>query len=697
MNVMPNFYGKTKAKSGVNLCKDENIMEQKSVPQILNPVFTYDTIRLRAVLLGLVLTVVICAITPFNNVYLKATPIGGGHFPLAPFFILMVLIGLMTFLSSVLKRKNLFTGKELLLTWILMVIGSGIAYTGLARTFFVNLTVPFHFASVENRWGEILTPLLPSSWFPQNQDAIEALYDGIAGGRDLTWPELVPLIPWDAWLTPLLIWGSFIMLCYFVMMCLINVFSRYWIHNERMNFPLLQVPQILTEALDDHGMGKMVTNKFLLIGIMLPVLLHCLNGLHFYFPSAPQIPTLILAGPYFPEYGLFSGFHKLKIYIYPAFIGFAFLTSKQISLSFWLFFIMGGLFIGLLNLFGYNIPASSLGITFGPTLARPEETQMIGAYGVFFLFLVWLARKHLMQVIRQALGLEEVQPIHTEWFDPRVSAWGVVLGMLAIIIWCSYFGMPFLVAVLLVGAFFMVMIVASRVICQGGLAYFTLTAAPIDGMIAFWGPQFFTSAGIVLAGVVQKVLFVDLRESLMPSLLHASQVNHTMKNKNRILAGIIITLAAGIAVSFASMLLLCYKYGIRELQMDWATRTTVAMYENIYNLIEAPVETGNWILIFSFVGAVIMLALVVCYRRFYWWPIHPIGYLTAYSSSMRILWASFFIGWLCNTLCLRYGGVILFKKLRFVFIGLIIGDFFMGGIFAIIGLFGDSSYQVLPN
>ena len=60
-----------------------------------------------------------------------------------------------------------------------------------------------------------------------------------------------------------------------------------------------------------------------------------LAGLHFYFPAVPQIPTLILAGPYFPKHGLFSGFHKLKIYIYPAFIGFAFLTSRQISFSFW--------------------------------------------------------------------------------------------------------------------------------------------------------------------------------------------------------------------------------------------------------------------------------------------------------------------------------------------------------------------------
>jgi hypothetical protein len=88
---------------------------------------------------------------------------------------------------------------------------------------------------------------------------------------------------------------------------------------------------------------------------------------------------------------------------------------------------------------------------------------------------------------------------------------------------------------------------------------------------------------------------------------------------------------------------------------------------------------------------------VICYHRFYWWPIHPIGYLTAYSSAMRILWFSFFIGWLFNALCMRYGGVVLFKKLRNFFVGLIIGDFLMAGSWAIYGLFSYSSYLVLPN
>ncbi|MGD9053648.1 MAG: hypothetical protein PVG17_17455, partial [Desulfobacterales bacterium] len=437
--------------------------------------------------------------------------------------------------------------------------------------------------------------------------------------------------------------------------------------------------------------------RFLLAGLMVPVCLHLLNGLAFYNPSIPQIPTLILAGKYFPKVGLLSGFFKLKIYIYPAFIGFAFLTSKQISFSFWFFFIIGILLFGLLSVLGLNIPAAALGVTFGPTISRPEETQMIGAYIVFFLFLAWLARFHFIDIIRYGFGFKKDAHPEAEWLSTRFAFWGFVLGSLAIVLWCHSFGIPMLFSFLVVFAFFMFTLVAMRVICQGGIAYFTLTAAPMDGLMAFFGPKFFTSVGILVAAVIQKVLFVDLRESLMPSLLHARKITDKTRSNRFIFLAIAITLVAGVLISFLAMLALSYKFGMRELQLDWATRTTVTVYDNIYSLVESPTRPGDWVTIFSITGAVVMLVLVICYHRFYWWPIHPIGYLTAYSSAMRILWFSFFIGWACNALCMRYGGVRLFKKMRNFFIGLIIGDFFMAGTWAIIGLFSYSSYLVLPD
>jgi hypothetical protein len=656
-----------------------------------------EKIRLRAILLGSFFALAICLITPFNNAFRQATPMGGGHFPLAPFYILVWLMVLTAVLRLVFKGQKWITGKELLVSWALMVLLSGVAWTGLARTFFINLTAPFHFATVENRWPEVLHPLMPENWYPQGADAIASLYNGLLGGRQLGWFEVLKQIPWSTWLTPLLTWTIFVLLCYFVMVCIVNLLSKQPLYNERMNFPLLRVPLVMQEALDSNRLGKFFTNRFMIAGLMVPICLHLLNGLAFYNPSIPQIPTLILAGKYFPKFGLLSGFFKLKIFIYPAFIGFAFLTSKQISFSFWFFFIIGILLFGLLSVLGLNIPAAALGVTFGPTISRPEETQMIGAYFVFFLFLAWLARFHFIDIIRYGIGLKKDAHPEAEWLSTRFAFWGFVLGSLGIVLWCHYFGIPLLFSFLVVFAFFMFTLVAMRVICQGGIAYFTLTAAPMDGLMAFFGPKFFTSVGILVAAVIQKVLFVDLRESIMPSLLHTRKITDKSRSNRLIFIAIAVTLVAGVLISFLAMLALSYKFGMRELQLDWATRSTVAVYDNIYSLVESPTRPGDWVTIFSITGAVVMLVLVICYHRFYWWPIHPIGYLTAYSSAMRILWFSFFIGWACNALCMRYGGVRLFKKMRNFFIGLIIGDFFMAGTWAIIGLFSYSSYLVLPD
>ncbi len=83
---------------------------------------TGHTIRLRAVLLGLVLAALICGLTPINNIYNQATPLGGGHFPLAPFYILLLTTMLAGLLAKILPKARLITGQEMLVVWLQMVL-----------------------------------------------------------------------------------------------------------------------------------------------------------------------------------------------------------------------------------------------------------------------------------------------------------------------------------------------------------------------------------------------------------------------------------------------------------------------------------------------------------------------------------------------------------------------------------------------
>ena len=94
------------------------------------------------------------------------------------------------------------------------------------------------------------------------------------------WLEILRHIPWGAWLPALLAWTGFILLCYFVMVCLITIFSKQWLENERMNLPLLQVPQVLGEATEKRGLGDLFSNRYLLAGLMIPLFL-----LSFHLPT----------------------------------------------------------------------------------------------------------------------------------------------------------------------------------------------------------------------------------------------------------------------------------------------------------------------------------------------------------------------------------------------------------------------------
>ncbi|WP_243544598.1 DUF6785 family protein [Pseudodesulfovibrio tunisiensis] len=659
-------------------------------------------IRLRAVLVGLILGIGLCVAAPFNTAMLGNTPLGGGHFPLAPFFIAAWLFALCSLQARITNGKPALSGVEIVVIWVLMVLFSAIGWAGLAETFFVNITAPARFANDDYRWTEVLGPLLPKAWLPSDPNAVQTLYDGLDNGRAMSVSQIVSRVQWSAWLGPLGVWSLFILGSFFVMLCLMRLFGRQWVVNERVMFPLVRVPQLMGEALDSRTLGAWWANRYLLAGLLMAGSLHLLNGLHWYFPSVPELPTLVLAGKYFPKFGLFSGFHKLKIYLVPAFIGFAFLTTRQISFSMWVFYILAGLLFGLLYVLGWQLPEAALGVTFGPDLIRPERAQTIGAYLVFFLFLCWLARHHLRHVLCSAIrplcpALEGMTPdVPQEWHPAIWPLVGLLLGLAFLVGWCLYFGLPLLAALALPGAFLVVTLVASRAVCQGGLPYFTLTAAPADALVGCFGTGFFGAAGIAATAVMQKVLFLDMREAVAPTLFHGAKGAESADNRKYLPLILGVALVLAVACAFGTMLFIGYKYGLRELNLDWATQTVLANYESAQQLVDVPSGPNRWTVIYTLAGAGIMFFLILCYYRLPWWPLHPLGYVVAYSSGMHILWFSFFLGWLCNHLCLHYGGTSLFNRVRFLFIGLILGDFLAGGAYALLGLFTGTVYSVFP-
>jgi hypothetical protein len=653
-------------------------------------------IRLSALLTGLIFVILFSAFTPYNNVKLLNSPLAGGHFPLASFGCLLLLLVIINPLLSLIRKNWRFHLHELLLVWAMVTVATGIAYTGLMRTFIINITTPVWFSTTSSNLGKLLPPLLPASLFPKDPEMIRSLYGGLEGGLDLTWWQVLSQIPWSHWLMPMAWWGLFMVFVYTAMIGMVGVFSHQWVENEKMNFPLLRVPEILGEEAEAGRLFEYFTHRYFIIGFGIPLILHLLNGLNTYFPQVPSLPTLVLASPYIPKEGLLSGFYKAKIYIYPAFIGFAFLTSKQVSFSLWSFFILGGLLPGLLQSLGWHLPAAALGTTFGPVVSRVEEMQMVGAFAVFFLFILWLARDHLRLVFRSFYqGRDVLQECHG-LLCPRLALFIFLGGFVGVTVWLNLFGMDLLPTLMFLVICFMLQLVNSRLICQGGLPYLTMPLAPPDGFLAFFQTRLIMPLTLYMALVVQKVTFLDIRESLMPSLFHSAKLSEGSNPRFRFLFGILLAIVVGVVISFVAYLALYYKFGLNTLPDEWAIETSRRVHENFAQLLSHPEEPKRWSMIFTMVGVGVMSLLVAGYHQFIWWPLHPIGYLTTYSSAMQILWFGFFIGWLCNILVLRYGGVSLFKEVRRVFIGLIVGDIIMAIVWLIVGLFTQISYHALP-
>ncbi len=69
-----------------------------------------------------------------------------------------------------------------------------------------------------------------------------------------------------------------------------------------------------------------------------------------------------------------------------------------------------------------------------------------------------------------------------------------------------------------------------------------------------------------------------------------------------------------------------------------------------------------------------------------WWPIHPIGFLVFAAYPTYKIWFSFFLGWLCKVLVMRYGGMQLYKRMKSAAMGLIAAEAVIAGIFLIVAL-----------
>jgi hypothetical protein len=80
-----------------------------------------------------------------------------------------------------------------------------------------------------------------------------------------------------------------------------------------------------------------------------------------------------------------------------------------------------------------------------------------------------------------------------------------------------------------------------------------------------------------------------------------------------------------------------------------------------------------------------MYILIFLKNRFLWWPLSPIGFALGLPLPVICNWFSVFTAWVIKSLVLKYGGVNLYYRMKNFFLGMVLGAFFTGGIWNIIG------------
>lgn len=649
-------------------------------------------IRFSAILVGLLLVGTMCAITPYNNYFLENSRIAGNHLPVGSIFGLLLLVFVVNLPLRFLTRSNRFSFSALELTviWMMIIVAVGIPSMGLLQFLIPCLVALRYFTTPENDWSETLQPYIPDWLIVTDTHAVTDFYEGLSSGGG---------VPWSPWIKPLLIWGLFILVFYFTTICLCTILRKQWIERERFSFPLVQIPvQLAAEPEQGSLLNAFFKNKLLWVGMTLPLLIHFLNGMHAHFPNVPEIPLLFNIHRAFTEkpwhtLGMWPG---MNIAIYFSVIGVAALLTLEVSFSLWFFFLFFKLQYIIMNVTGFGI---------GPWVSCSR--QVMGGYLIFVPAVFWGGREHIKSILRKTFGIPSQQVNASgkrrliddsdEPIPYRLALLGFIFGFVTLVAFFMIAGVTGWVAVVTLLSIFITSVVLSWMVVNGGLLLVQAPFFPSDYMNFTIGTSAIGQKSLAVLSF-QRGFLRDWGEFMMPNFLHSFKASDEVNlARCRIVPILGISIIVAVLVSVYATLTLVYDRGALFLQ-SWSYVGAPRGYFNRMNkVIQFPIET-NWLEVYSMIAGAGFTGFMLWMRQsFVWWSLHPIGYLLGATYPSFHLWSSIFFGWMLKYITLKFGGPLMYRRLRPVAFGLIFGEYVMVGIWMVVGFFSGIGYHALPR
>lgn len=631
-------------------------------------------ITLRAILLGILLIPV--------NVYwvtlveVKYYSMDGSCLPLfiEPIFILFAVTGL-NFVLKRLTPRSALNQTELLTIYTMMVVSMTLAGHDTFQNLFGQISHAFWFATPENEWEQLFYRYIPDWTTVKDQAVLENYYTGESS--IYTRQNFLP------WVKPMLMWGAFFVALMMMMIFLNTLIRKRWTEHEKLAYPVIQLPLGMTEK----GGSALFKNKLMWIGFSIAAVIDIINGINTLDPSIPMIKYIKLTnvGNVFTDrpWDILSG---TRISMYPFAIGLAFFLPLDLSFSCWFFFV----FRMMEQVFG-----RALGLRGFPYFSE----QASGAWFALGFVAIWTMRRYLVQVVKKAIGMKSDIDDSNEPIPYRWSLLGVVFFGIFVFGFLYMIGIEAWAVALFMFMFFILAIAITRVRAELGTPHEISAgdhyANPLYIISYLVGTTHIspgTQTGLSLLHWFNR----GFRNHPMPSQLEAFKMAENTRMSNK---GLLTALSIAVVVSLFSVYWANLDITFREGAnagaggfKDWVGRET---FSRLQRWLQFPSEPDGTRISYMLGGMGLVFILTVIRMRFVWWPFHPAGYALATSYAMDYFWFAFFVSWLIKFILLKQGGIKTHRKAAPFFLGLILGDYAMGGLWAIIGpVFGFRNYKI---
>ena len=532
------------------------------------------------------------------------------------------------------------------------------------------LAYPIWFATPENDWGRLFVEHIPSWMAPRDMPSLGAFLEGESSF--FTRQHI------GAWLVPMVTWTAFILVLYFVLICMNSILRKQFSDTERLTYPITKLP--VEMGLDP---GKFFTNRFMWLGFGVAGMIEMINAIGVHVPAIPPIPVWFHnITPYFNEKP-WDAVGTMLISVWPSVIGLSFLMPLDMAFSSWFFFLFGKVLL---------VGRAALGLRLNLYLDEQSEGAWIGL-GILAL---WVGRRHLQTVFRQALsraGRDEDDEILTH----RWALWGIVGGVGLILLMCLRAGAAPLWATVFFAIYFLMAISLTKV--RAGLGppmHEVISKDPGRTMVSGLGSHMIGPRSLTILTFFFWMNRVNTAHP-MPNQLEAIHIGRQAGIRGRqIFLAMMIGLAVAVPVVFITYGDLSYRIGgnqaghtLGPMKWPWVTLGT---------WITMPTELNVPAILAMGTGFATTMGLTALKMRFVWWPFHPIGYVigTGVWGDMSFYWFPVLLSWATKLVILRTGGFTAYRKALPFFVGLILGDYIIGSIWSLIGvILGIHTYAIL--